>query len=127
MAHAWQNAESGKRRYPKSPLKLRNDKLKLGASISAVCIGDIDCEKFVGNPRAMTAAEYVANSSLVGEHIDVGRKAYLLTRDEFNEGEFLPIEIFDVVIKQEAKSGFVEFDILAGLILVKAETLIYWK
>ena len=127
MAHAWQNAESGKRRYSKSPLKLRNDKLKLCALVSAVCVGDIGCERFVANPRAMTAADYVANSLLVGRHIDAGRIAYFLTRDEFNKGEFLPIEIYDVVIKQETKSGFLEFDILAGQILVKADTLIYWK
>ncbi|MBY0244604.1 MAG: hypothetical protein K2Q03_04020 [Sphingobacteriaceae bacterium] len=127
MAHAWQNAESGKRRYSKSSLKLRNDKLKLGASISAVCIGDIDVEKLVGNPCTMTAADYVKNKVLVGEHIDAGQAAYFLTRDEFNKGEFLPVEIYDVVLKQEAKSGLLEFDVLAGLILVKADTLIYWK
>ena len=59
-------------------MKLRNDKLKRGASMAVVGVGDIGCEKFVGNPRIMTAADYVANGKLVGEHIDAGHVANFL-------------------------------------------------
>lgn len=125
MAHAWQNAEAGKRNYAGSLLQLRNDKLKRAARIAAVRKGDAGCEKFAGSPRVMTAAEYVANVEAVGLQIDAGREAHLLVRDAYNDGEFLPVEIYDMAIKQER--SLCEFDLHSGSVLVKPDTLIYWK
>lgn len=131
MGHAWQNRESGKRNYSASPLKLRNDKLQRAASIAPVRISDIDCEKIAKSSRVMTAADYVRNCKSVEAQVTAGREAHLLVRDIYNEGEFLPMDIYDVAIKHEYNRRgmltYVEFDLHAGLVLVKPDTVIYWK
>lgn len=125
MAHAKQLSAAGKRNYEGSPLALRNDKLRRAAAIAPVRSGDAGCARFAGSPSVLTAAEYVAGGEVVNKQFDAGREAYLLVRDLCNEGEFLPVSIYDVAIKQE--KGLCEFDLHRGPVLVKPDTLIYFK
>lgn len=127
MAHAWQSAESGRRNYAGSPLQLRNNKLSRAARIAPVRKSEILNSKLANSERVMTAAEYVANGESVSKQIEACREAHLLVHDAFNEGEYLPVEIYDVAIKQEDRSGLIDFDLHAGRVLVQADTLIYWK
>lgn len=127
MAHSWQNAESGKRNYAGSPLHLRNSKLIRAARIAPLRKAEIVNSKLANSERLMTAADYIDNGKSVVTQIDACREAHLLVRDPYNDGEFLPIAIYDVVTNQEKRSGLVEFDLHVGPVLVKADTLIYWK
>lgn len=125
MENSRQN--KAKRNYANSQIKARNDKLRRAADIAPLRKGDDGLEKIANSPRVMTAAEYVANGDSVAIHVDACREPYLLVRDDYNEGEFLFAAIYDMVIKQEARSGLIELDLHSGSVLVKADTLVYWK
>jgi len=73
----------------------------------------------------MTAADYVAGGDVVGAQVDAGREAHLLVRDAYNDGEFLPVAIYDVAVKQER--CLCGLDLGLGPVLVKPDTLVYWK
>lgn len=127
MAHAFQSAAAGKRNYATSQLRQRNEKLQRAAHIAPVCKGDAGSEEIAISPRAMTAAEYVADGDQVGVQINAGREPHLLVRDTLNEGEFGTVAIYDVKVEQEARSGLCEFDLHVGAVLVKPDALVYWK
>ena len=125
MANGLQSGAARSRRYAGSALARRNEKLKRAAQLAPVREGDAGCEKFAGSRRIMTAADYVADGDAVGEQIDAGREPHLLVRDAYNDGEFLPVAIHDVAIAQER--GLCGLDVHCGPVLVKPDTLVYWK
>lgn len=125
MAHPHQLSAAGKRNYAGSPLAQRNDKLRRAAAVAPVRAGDTGCDQFSSSPRILTAGDYVAGGAAVDKQLDADREPHLLVRDPLNDGEFLPVAIYDVAIKQEG--GLCEFDLHSGSVLVKPDTLIYFK
>jgi hypothetical protein len=125
MAHPHQLSAAGKRNYAGSPLAQRNDKLRRAAAVAPVRAGDAGCDQFASSTRTLTAAEYLASGDAVDKQLDADREPHLLVRDPLNDGEFLPVAIYDVAIEQER--GLCEFDLHGGSVLVKPDTLIYFK
>ncbi len=125
----WRNqtTQIAKKKYVGSPLQKRNEKIRRAARIAPVRKGEAGCEQFAELRHVMTAADLVANGDTVEVQVSACREPYLLVRDCCNPGHFLPVAIHDIAVEQEERSGLYELELHSGPVLVKPDTLIYWK
>ncbi|WP_241299395.1 hypothetical protein [Burkholderia stabilis] len=128
MPNPWQRAEIGRAAYAAgSAIAVRNARLALAKRIGAVCVGAANTESIVTRGRTTTAADFVTNGDLSGQQIDAGREPYLLVADFYNPGHFNTVSVYDNYLGQEKRTGMCVLVVYQGDVLVRPDTLIYWK
>lgn len=111
-----------------SAIKVRNDALALAKAISPLSHGDKEAGRLIESGRAVPLINYCTNGHESGVHADGGREPFLLTPDEANPGEYLPVSIYDARLNAvEAKSNLCWVTLSKGEALLKPDTLVYWQ
>jgi hypothetical protein len=128
MPHPWQRAEIGRTAYAAgSVIAVRNARLSLAKRIGAACTSDANVEAIVARDRATTAADFVMAGEQSGLQIDAGREPHLLTEDLYDVGRLNAVAVYDNYPGQEKRTGLCALVVHQGDVLVRPDTLIYWK
>lgn len=111
-----------------TPLKARNAALALAKDISAIRANNPDIAPYNAVGRLMPVVDYCQNVPEAGQHIDMGREPNLLVEDTCNPDEYLLVAIHDVRnVPVEEKSGLCWISVNRGEVLLKPDTLVFWK
>jgi hypothetical protein len=100
---------------------------RTGKEINPARIGDANTERIVSRGRTTTAVDFVSDGDLSGTQVDAGREPYLLIEDLFNLGCFNTVPVYDNQPRQEKRTGLCGLVLHRGDVLVRPDTLIYWK
>lgn len=129
MPSARQRKEIGSERYANgSPLKVRNDALALAKAFSPIGFDDEAAAPFVATGYSVRLLDYCNNGPESSVQACAGREPFFLIEDGFNQGEYLPVQIYDTrvgAIEQNSKLCWVMLS--KGEVLLDPNTLVFWK
>jgi hypothetical protein len=89
-------------------------------------VGDAGVSQYMGLARVTTVKQMCDNDAACDVQIEMAREPFLMIADPYNPGEYQTMAIYDHVATPE-KSGLCWIDVHSGALLVKPDTLIYWK
>lgn len=129
MPSGSQRKEIGLTRYAEgSPLRVRNDALALGKSLSPLGFDHDSAARFVASGRAVRLLDYCINGRESGAHACSGREPFFLVEDDLNSGQYRAVPIYDTRVGAiEAKTGLCWVILSNGEALLSPDTLVLWE
>lgn len=129
MPSTSQRQKIGSERYASgSTMKARNDALALAKTYRPLGYDEAQAKRFIESGRALKLLDYCTNGPDSGVHVDEGLEPFLLTPDECNPGEYLPVAIYDARVNPvEAKSKLCWITLSRGEALLHQDSLVFWK
>lgn len=129
MPSGSQRKTIGSERYASgSPMKVRNEALALAKAFSPLGYDEDLAKPVIESGRAVGLLDYCTNGPESGLQADVGREPFLLTPDQSNPGEYLPVAIYDTRVNAvEDKSKLCWVTLSKGEALMNQNSLVFWK
>ncbi|MBI6882661.1 hypothetical protein [Pseudomonas putida] len=111
-----------------SPIRSRNEALKLAKAISPLGCEDSLCAGLLAAGKATKLIDYCTNGPESEIQVSAGREPFLLVEDMLNPGSAITVPIFDAKVDAvEKNSGLCGVTLGQGDALFKSDVLVYWR